>query len=587
MNIRKIVKKVIPAGLFPAIEPYGHLAEAVLLNTINGFPGRKLKVIGVTGTNGKTSTTYLIHRMLHEAGYKTGLMTTVAYGAGMKIQPQMHHMTSVSQPELMKRLRWMRSQGVEWLVLETTSQALAQNRVWGVPYSVAVMTNLTEDDSGWHKSFEAYRDAKVKLFKLTGANRKGHRTGIVNAADPSASYFAAAVPFPITYGQGVGQLQATDIAATPQGSTFTAKYENRELSIKVNLPGSFNVDNALAAAGAGIAVGLTDEQIEKGIAALEGVEGRMTTIDEGQDFAAFREEIRNQILIARLHQQMVGNRINVSEQEIDNQIANAKTSGSDDKEYRLSHILIPVPEGAGPDAIRAAEDKAKETVAKLRGGADFAATAVSVSAGQTALQGGDLGWRSAAQLPTVLVETVRGLTPGEITDPIRAAGGFHIVKLNDVRGDGRHVVTQTHVRHILLTADELLPENELQNRLAQLRARIQGGEDFAALARSHSKDKVSASKGGDLGWVNPGDLVPQFEEAMNALKPNEVSEPVQTRFGWHIIQVLDRREHDSTDEFKRNQVREQIRKRKTDEELALWLRRRRDEAYVEYRTGEE
>lgn len=314
---------------------------------------------------------------------------------------------------------------------------------------------------------------------------------------------------------------------------------------------------------------------------------RATLENEGQDFAAFREEIRNQILIARLHQQMVGNRINVSEQEIDNQIANAKTSGSDDKEYRLSHILIPVPEGAGPDAIRAAEDKAKETVAKLRGGADFAATAVSVSAGQTALQGGDLGWRSAAQLPTVLVETVRGLTPGEITDPIRAAGGFHIVKLNDVRGDGRHVVTQTHVRHILLTADELLPENELQNRLAQLRARIQGGEDFAALARSHSKDKVSASKGGDLGWVNPGDLVPQFEEAMNALKPNEVSEPVQTRFGWHIIQVLDRREHDSTDEFKRNQVREQIRKRKTDEELALWLRRLRDEAYVEYRTGEE
>lgn len=285
MNIRKVVKKFIPKGLFPAIEPYGHLGEAFLLNSINGFPAKGMKVVGVTGTNGKTSTTYMIHRMLHEAGYKTGLMTTVAYGAGLEMQPQMHHMTSVSQPELMKRLKWMKSQGVEWLVLETTSQALAQNRVWGVPYSIAVMTNLTEDDSGWHKSFEAYRQAKVKLFKLTGSNKKGLRTGIVNAEDPSASYFAAEVPFPITYGLKNGDLRATDVVATPHGSTFTVKHESRELHIKVNLPGSFNIANALAAVGAGIAVGLTDEQIEKGIAALEGVEGRMTTVDEGQDFS--------------------------------------------------------------------------------------------------------------------------------------------------------------------------------------------------------------------------------------------------------------------------------------------------------------
>lgn len=314
---------------------------------------------------------------------------------------------------------------------------------------------------------------------------------------------------------------------------------------------------------------------------------RTTLEGEGHNFAAFREDIRNQIVIARLHQQMVGSRINVSEQEVDNQLANTQAAGSDEKEYHLSHILIPVPEGATPDAIQAAQRQAEETVAKLRGGADFATTAVAVSAGQTALQGGDLGWRSAAQLPTVLAETIRALAPGDITDPLRAAGGFHIVKLIEARGDGRHVVTQTHVRHILLTADELLPESEVQNRLLQLRERILGGEDFAALARSHSKDKVSASKGGDLGWTNPGDLVPQFEEAMNALQPNAVSQPVQTRFGWHIIQVLERREHDSTDEFKRNKVREQLRKRKTDEELALWLRRLRDEAYVEYRTGEE
>ena len=313
---------------------------------------------------------------------------------------------------------------------------------------------------------------------------------------------------------------------------------------------------------------------------------RATLEAEGHDFVAFREEIRNQIAIARLHQQMVGSRVNVTDQEIDNLLANEQAWGGSEKEYRLGHILIAVPDGATPDEIKAAQRQAEETVAKLRGGADFAATAVAVSAGQTALQGGDLGWRKAGQLPTVIADSIHALQPGQIADPIRAAGGFHIVKLIELRGEGRHVITQTRARHILLTADELLPEHEVRQRLEQLRERIVGGEDFAALARSHSKDKVSASKGGDLGWVGPGDLVPPFEEAMARLEPNEVSAPVQTRFGWHIIQVLERRDHDSTDEFKRNQARELIRKRKTDEELALWLRRLRDEAYVEYRTEE-
>lgn len=307
---------------------------------------------------------------------------------------------------------------------------------------------------------------------------------------------------------------------------------------------------------------------------------------EGQSYVNFREEIRNQITLARLHQQMVGSRVNVTEQEIDNLLANEKTWGGSEKEYHLAHILIAVPDGASPDQIKRAQQQAQETVDKLRGGADFATTAVSVSAGQTALEGGDLGWRSAGQLPGVLAEVVSGMQPGQISDPLRASGGFHIVKLVELRGDGRHVITQTHVRHILLTADELLPEPEVRIRLEQLRERILGGEDFAQLARSHSKDKVSASKGGDLDWVAPGDLVPQFEEAMNQLKPREISQPVETRYGWHIIQVLERRDHDSTDEFKRNKARELIRKRKTDEELSLWLRRLRDEAYVEYRSPE-
>lgn len=271
------------------IEPYGHLGEAVILNTINGFPAHGLKIIGVTGTNGKTSTSYMIHRMLHEAGYKVGLMTTVAYGVGMDIHPQIHHMTTVGVPELMKRLKEMKALGAEWLVLETTSHALAQNRVWGVPYSIAVMTNITHEHLDYHKTFERYRDAKRKMFKLANRNRRGLRTGIINADDPSAALFASDIAHPMLYGVGNGDLQATDVVASSTGSEFTARFkgagQDRELHMKVNMPGSFNIANTLAAVGVGIAVGLTNEQIEQGIAAMPGVEGRMNTVDEGQDFS--------------------------------------------------------------------------------------------------------------------------------------------------------------------------------------------------------------------------------------------------------------------------------------------------------------
>jgi UDP-N-acetylmuramoyl-L-alanyl-D-glutamate--2,6-diaminopimelate ligase len=211
-------------------------------------------------------------------------MTTVAYGVNDDIRPQVHHMTNVPVGELMHRLEWMKSQGVEWLVLETTSHALAQHRVWGVPYSVAVLTNITHEHLDYHKTFERYREAKRMLFKLAAGNKNGLRTGVINADDPSAQLFAATVPHAITYGIANGDMQASDIASTPAGSEFTVKYQDRTLRLKVNLPGTFNVANAMAAAATGVAVGLTDEQIEKGIAALPGVEGRMTTIDEGQDF---------------------------------------------------------------------------------------------------------------------------------------------------------------------------------------------------------------------------------------------------------------------------------------------------------------
>lgn len=284
MGVRKIVKIFIPRGLFARIEPYGHLAEAVLLNIIYGFPARKMKVIGITGTNGKTTTTFLVHRMLHKAGRSTGMMTTVAWGVGMDIHPQTYHMTNVPVPELMRRLRAMRKAGVEWLVLETTSHSLAQHRVWGIPYSVAVLTNLTHEHLDYHKTFERYRDAKKMMFTMADRNRKGLRTGIINADDPVAGDFAAAIANPVLYGVGNGDVQASGVELSSAGVSYTATAGNDTYDIRCHLPGSFNVANSLAAVGVGRAVGLSKRQIEKGIAALDGVEGRMTRIDEGQGF---------------------------------------------------------------------------------------------------------------------------------------------------------------------------------------------------------------------------------------------------------------------------------------------------------------
>lgn len=284
MNPRSIIKKIIPAELFQQIAPLGHKGEAILYATKNGFPAKGLKVIGVTGTNGKTSTCLIIHKMLTEAGYKTGLMTTVAYGIGDDIKPQVEHMTTVSVPLLNKRIKAMKGQGAEWLVLEVTSHALHQNRIWGMPISVAVMTNITHEHLDYHGTFEKYRDAKRMLFKLADKNKKGLRTGIVNADDENAELFAGDIKNPLSYGLKSGDIRATKVKLTPAGSRYVAKIEDSEYHIECHLPGSFNVSNSLAAVAVGRVVGLSKDQIQKGIAALRTVEGRMERIDEGQDF---------------------------------------------------------------------------------------------------------------------------------------------------------------------------------------------------------------------------------------------------------------------------------------------------------------
>lgn len=284
MSFRSVVKKFIPKNLFKKVEPFGHLLEAVLFNIAYGFPARKMKVIGVTGTNGKTTTCFLIHSMMVKSGKKTGLMTTVGYGVGKDIKPQMQHMTSQTVPVLMKRLKEMKKQGVEWLILETTSHALAQNRVWGVPYSIAVLTNLTHEHLGYHGTFEKYRDAKRKLFKLANKNRRGQRLGIINAEDPNAGLFTTDVKNHVTYGIKEGDMRAKHIDLRASGSRFAAVIDDEEYWVTCNLPGTFNIFNSMAAIGVGRAVGLSKKQIEEGIESLKHVEGRMTKVTEGQNF---------------------------------------------------------------------------------------------------------------------------------------------------------------------------------------------------------------------------------------------------------------------------------------------------------------
>jgi UDP-N-acetylmuramoyl-L-alanyl-D-glutamate--2,6-diaminopimelate ligase len=285
MTFRRFVKQFIPRKLFKKIEPYGHLGEAILFNTIYRFPGRHLKVIGVTGTNGKTTTCFLIHRLMREAGFNVGLMTTIAYGVGDDLQPQIHHMTNVTMPELMRRLTQFKQQKVEWLVLETTSQGLAQNRVWGIPFTIAVMTNVTHEHLDYHGTFARYRDAKRKLFKLCNQNRRGQRIGVINADDPSAQLFVADIKQPVTFGINHGDLKATNVSLQTGGVLYQVKRQEETIySINCHLPGSFNVYNSLAAVCVGEALGLSRRQVEQGIAALKNVEGRMTKIYAGQPF---------------------------------------------------------------------------------------------------------------------------------------------------------------------------------------------------------------------------------------------------------------------------------------------------------------
>jgi peptidyl-prolyl cis-trans isomerase SurA len=277
----------------------------------------------------------------------------------------------------------------------------------------------------------------------------------------------------------------------------------------------------------------------------------------------------------------VADKVIVTDAEVDAALAAPQQAANE--EFNISHILVSVAENASPDQINARQSRAQQALQQLQGGTDFRQVAASFSDAPDALQGGSLGWRGGAQLPALFSEALAHMKPGEVSAILRSPRGFHIIKLVEKRGGEKPAaVQQTHARHILIKVSEAVSEAEARNRLRALKERIDNKTDFAQLARVHSED-TSASKGGDLGWLSPGDTVPEFERAMNALKVGEVSDPVRTPFGWHLIQVLERRSADVGKDRQRREAREAIRNRKIDEAFQEWIRQTRDRAYVEIR----
>jgi len=301
------------------------------------------------------------------------------------------------------------------------------------------------------------------------------------------------------------------------------------------------------------------------------------------NYAQYREDSRQDLMIEQLQQRDVIARINIAPRELDRCLAEQAANASNQFDYNISHILISVPGSATPEQIEAAHQKIVDIYARLEAGEDFARLAVATSHAQTALDGGALGWRKGAQLPSLFANVVVKMQPGEFSQPIQSGAGFQIVKLNEMRGTERTMVDQLHVRHILLRPDKILDDAATQQKLLGIRAQIIGGDDFATLAQAVSEDPASAKEGGDLGWISPGDFVPEFEQTIATLPLKELSEPIKSRYGWHLAEVLDRRSHDSTDEVKREECARLVRASKAEEERELWLRRLRDQAFVELR----
>lgn len=347
------------------------------------------------------------------------------------------------------------------------------------------------------------------------------------------------------------------------------------------------VENLQLQIGDRSGIRITDEELNQAMASI--AQRNNLTLDQfraalardGLSYEQAREQIRREMVISRVRQRRVAERIQVTDQEVNNFLASDMGQMQLAEEYRLANILIPVPDAASPDQIRAAAQKTAEVYDKLRAGADFAQMAIANSGSENALEGGEIGWRKGAQLPPAFAELIRSLSVGEITEPLRTPGGFMIVKLQEKRGGDTQMRDEVHVRHILIKPNAIRSEEETQRLVERLHQRILAGEDFAELAKSFSEDPGSALNGGDLDWIDPNSLVPEFRDVMAKTPSGQLSEPFKSPYGWHVLEVLGRRATDSSDQFRKQQAMNALRNRKYDEELQAWLRQIRDEAYVE------
>lgn len=310
---------------------------------------------------------------------------------------------------------------------------------------------------------------------------------------------------------------------------------------------------------------------------------RDALLQDGIDFVDFRESIREEMIISRLRKSQVEDKIVISDREVDNFIATQSVQGGIQIAFHLSHILVAVPEAADPEQVQQAQDKLAQIHKLLAEGMAFSEVAAGYSDGQNALDGGDLGWRKQGELPSLFATVVPSLAEGEVSKPLRSGSGFHLVSLIEKKSEETHLVKQTLASHILIKTNELTTDEAAKKRLSTLLERVRNGDDFAELARAHSDDTGSAIEGGSLSWSSPGAMVPEFEEQMDGLAAGEVSEVFQSRFGWHIIKVYERREQNMAEEYKRTKARATIKQRKSAENYETWLRALRDESYVEYR----
>ena len=308
-------------------------------------------------------------------------------------------------------------------------------------------------------------------------------------------------------------------------------------------------------------------------------EFRSSLLAEGLDYNQFRETVRGELVFSTLSRQYGQRNASISDAEVDEFI---KLSDSENSsfEYRLSHILIALPDAATPQQIQKAQSTASEILSQLDQGAIFEELANTFSSGDKALQGGDLGWRKQAEIPSLFTASILAMEPGDYAGPFRSASGLHIVNLTERRDLEQSESQQTRSRHILIKPNELITEEDARNRLLEFRDRVEAGEDFARLARLYSVDYSSGVKGGDIGWMDPGSTVREYEEAANQLKEDEMGYPIRSQFGWHLIEVTGRRTVDETVQNKRNKIKSQLLEQKQSEVFDLWKRRLRDEAYI-------